>query len=312
EMTDLPDNTYADGRIAEEGIRRLRAAAARPEQPLFLALGFVKPHLPFCAPKKYWDLHDRKAFKLAEQTQPPVGAPRYAGKTLGELNQYTPVPEQPPLSEDLQRTLIHGYYAATSFMDAQVGRVLDELDRLGLSERTIIVLWGDNGWHFGDHGAWTKHTNYEQANRIPLMIVAPGVTKPGSHTRQLTETVDLYPTLVELAGLPAPEVPQKLDGVSLVPVLRNPEVRVRDHAYHAFPRQRAGQPIIGRAIRTERYRLVEWKKPGAPRDTADFELYDYQSDPLESTNLASRLPAVVENLSRVLARHPEAKPEITN
>ncbi|HWQ90898.1 MAG TPA: sulfatase-like hydrolase/transferase, partial [Clostridia bacterium] len=278
------------------------------EQPFFLVLGFVKPHLPFCAPKKYWDMHDRQAFTIAERTSPPEGAPRYAGKTLLELNQYTPLPQDPPLSEHLQRTLIHGYYAAASFMDAQVGRVLGELDRLNLAKNTIIVLWGDNGWHFGDNGAWTKHTNYEQANRIPLMIVAPGVTRPGSSTRHLTETVDLYPTLVELAGLPQLSVPQQIDGLSLVPVLRHPKKRLRDHAYHAFPRHRSGQPIIGRAIRTDRYRLVEWKKSGAPDSTADLELYDYKKDPRETKNLAASEPKTVARLRKILATHPEARP----
>jgi iduronate 2-sulfatase len=139
----------------------------------------VRPHLPFSAPRRYWDLHERDAFQLAERTQPPEGAPPYAGKTLLELNQYTPVPERIPLSEDLQRTLIHGYYAATSYMDAQLGRVLGELDELGLARNTIIVLWGDQRWHFGDLGAWTKHTNYEQANRIPFILVAPAPNSVG-------------------------------------------------------------------------------------------------------------------------------------
>ena len=307
ENADVPDNAYADGRIADEGIRRLRNAKAKPAQPLFLALGFVKPHLPFTAPGKYWDMHDRSAFTPAANRSPPTGAPAYAGKTLLELTNYEPVPAQPPLNAELQRTLIHGYYAATSFVDAQIGRVLDELDQLGLAEKTIVVLWGDHGWHLGDHGAWTKHTNYEQANRIPLLVVASGVTRPGTHTRQLAETVDVFPTLVELAGLPKPTVPQPLDGVSLTPVLRNPAARVRDHAYHAFPRQRDGEQVIGRAIRTERHRLVEWKKPGANPDTADLELYDYVAEPLETKNLASTQPAVVAELRAILSRHPEAK-----
>jgi iduronate 2-sulfatase len=308
EIADVPDNAYADGRIADKGIQRLQAASKNPQVPFFLALGFVKPHLPFCAPKKYWDMHDRNAFQLARYTKPPEGAPRYAGKTLLELNQYSPVPENPPLDEDLQRTLIHGYYATASYVDAQIGRVLNELDRLNLSERTLVVLWGDHGWHFGDHGAWTKHTNYEQANRIPLIIVAPGVGKPGASTRQLAETVDIYPTVVELAGLPKPNVPQELDGVSLVPVLKNPKMRVRDHAYHAFPRQRAGEQVIGRAIRTDRYRLVEWKKPGAPASSADLELYDYVADPEETKNLAASEPKVVQRMRRILDKHPEALP----
>jgi iduronate 2-sulfatase len=327
EIADAPDNAYADGRIADEGIRRLRAAkdhtgqqppvaASRQSadqtaaEPLFLALGFVKPHLPFTAPKKYWDLYDRQSFKLATRQTPPDGAPAYAGKTLLELNQYEPIPERGPLDADLQRTLIHGYYACVSYVDVQLGRVLDELDRLNLATNTLIVLWGDHGWHFGDHGMWTKHTNYEQANRIPLIIIAPGVAKPGTSTRQLAETVDIFPTLAELAGLPKPNVPQPLDGVSLVPVLRDPSIRVRDHAYHTFPRQRAGRNVIGRAIRSERYRLVEWKQPGAPADAADLELYDYQTDPEETKNLADSQPEVVTQMHAILARHPEARPPI--
>ncbi|MCW0217738.1 MAG: sulfatase [Prosthecobacter sp.] len=306
EMADVPDNAYADGRIADAGIQRLRFAKENPGQPLFLALGFVKPHLPFTAPKKYWDMHDRAAFPLASRDLPPEDAPSYAGKTLGELNNYDPVPVDPPLTEDMQRTLIHGYYSAVSFVDAQLGRVLDELDRLELADKTLIVLWGDHGWHLGDHGMWTKHTNYEQANRIPLFIVAPGVTQAGSATKQLAETVDVFPTLVELAHLPAFTGPQPTDGTSLVPVLRDPAARVRDHAYHAFPRQRQGKPVIGRAIRTERYRLVEWKNPGAAPDTADLELYDYQDDPLETHNLAMTKPEVVAELRVILNRHPEA------
>lgn len=307
EALDVADNAYADGRIADEGIKRLQNFANQPGVPLFLALGFVKPHLPFTAPKKYWDLYEPSKFVLPTLRNAPAGAPGYAGKTLGELNNYAPIPNKPPLSEEIRRHILHGYYASMSYVDAQIGRVIDELDRLKLADNTLIVLWGDHGWHLGDHGMWTKHTNYEQANRIPLLVIAPGVTTPGSHTRQLAETVDIYPTLVELAGLPKLSGPQPMDGTSLVPVLRDPAKRVRDHAYHAFPRQRDGQAVIGRAIRTERYRLVEWKTPGAPADTADLELYDYEAEPAESRNLATEQPAVATALREILARHPEAK-----
>lgn len=307
ENQDVKDNAYADGRIADAAIQRLRKIKEKPEQPLFLALGFVKPHLPFTAPKKYWDMHDRAAFTLPKRVTPPEGAPAYSGKTLGELNNYTPIPEHPPLTPEIKRTLLHGYYAAVSFMDAQLGRVLDELEAQDLTQQTLIVLWGDHGWHLGDHGMWTKHTNYEQANRIPLIFVAPGIAAPASSTRQPAETVDVLPTLVELAGLPPHAGPQPLDGTSLVPVLRDPSLRVRDHATHAFPRQREGKPVIGRAIRTERYRLVEWKQPGAAATTADIELYDYQEDPEETRNLAPLQPAVVAELRATLDRQPEAK-----
>jgi len=260
ENADVDDGAYADGRIAAEGIRRLRTCK-ESGAPYFLALGFTKPHLPFCAPRRYWDLYDPRKLSLAKYTKPPAGAPAYAGKTLGELDQYEPVPTVPPLGDELALKLIHGYYAALSFMDAQVGRVLDEVDRLGLAESTIIVLWGDHGYHLGDHGAWTKHTNYEQANRIPLVIVAPGVTARGSSSPALVETVDVYPTVAELAGLPMPSGRQPIDGRSLVPILKDPGRSVRDHAYHCFPRG----DRLGRAVRTDRYRLVEWKEPTGAR-----------------------------------------------
>ncbi len=295
------EDDYADGRIAAETMKRLQNA----KKPFFIAAGFVRPHLPFSAPKKYWDMHDPAKLPMPQFEEHPAGSPKVAQKRGGEIAAYKPVPEgpDPKFSPELKRQLIHGYYASTSFVDAQIGKVIDELDRLDLTEDTIIVLWGDHGFHLGDLGIWTKHTNYEQANRIPLLFIAPGVAKPGSSTRQLAESVDVFPTLAELAGLPAPAGPQPMDGVSLVPVLKDPQARVRDHAFHAYPKTK-----IGRAIRTERYRLVEWKKPGAPAETADLELYDYETDPIETKNLAAEQPGVVKQLRSILAKHPEAKP----
>lgn len=301
EVMDVPDGGYADGRIADEGIRRLRAAKARAT-PFFLAVGLVKPHLPLTAPRRYFEMHPPSKFALAPFQKEPAGAPDYAGKIGGEIVNYDPLTVENLREERTQRALIQAYYACVSYVDAQLGRVLDELDRLDLAKNTLIVLWGDHGWHLGDHGIWTKHTNYEQANRIPLIIVAPGVAAAGASTRQLAETVDVFPTLAELAGLPAPAGPQRIDGISLVPVLRDPSQTIRDHAYHCFPRGER----MGRAIRTERHRLVEWRKPGAPADTAAFELYDYEADPLETKNLASARPEVVAHLRAILARHPEA------
>lgn len=303
EISDAPDNAYSDGRIAEESIKRLQAATAKKDTPFFLAVGFTKPHLPFTAPRKYWDMHDPKKFKLAENTKPPVDAPPVAGKRGGEITNYEPIPDNGEVNDMNARKLIHGYYAATSYMDAQLGKLLDEMDRLKTWDNTVVVLWGDHGWHLGDHGIWTKHTNYEQSVRIPLLIAAPGM-KPGA-TKQPTETVDIYPTLVELAGLPKAVVPQPMDGLSLVPVLKDPDKNIRDHIYHCFPR---GEGRIGRAIRTERYRYVEWKRPGAPAAEAKLELYDYQSDPTERQNMAARKPEIVKELSAILARHPEAEP----
>jgi Arylsulfatase A and related enzymes len=311
ESADVPDNTYPDGQIADEAIRRLRAARERSE-PFFLAVGFLKPHLPFCAPKKYWDLYQRDSFQVPELRKPPEGAPPYAPTTWGEVRNYSDIPEVGPMDDDKARALIHGYHAAVSFVDAQLGRVIDELDALQLSTNTIIVLWGDHGWHLGDHGMWSKHTNYEEATHIPLLIVAPGVAKPGTRSRALVETVDIYPTLCELADLPEPHNPQPLEGKSLVSVLRQSTAKNKDAIFHVFPRNRRPDgAILGRAVRTERYRLVEWKKPGAASSTADFELYDYQSDPLETRNLASAQPNIVKQLEAILAGQPEAKSQIS-
>jgi iduronate 2-sulfatase len=311
ESADVPDDAYPDGQLATEALRRLRAAHEKPGEPFFLALGFLKPHLPFCAPKKYWDLYRRESFALPALRTPPQDAPSYAPTTWGELRQYSDIPATGPVTDDQARALIHGYHAAVSYIDAQLGRVLDELDRLDLTSNTIIVLWGDHGWHLGDHGMWCKHTNYEEATHIPLLISAPGVTKPGTRSRTLVETVDLYPTLTELAGLPTPHIPQRLEGKSLVSALKHPSQSNKDAVFHVYPRNRRGDgAILGRAVRTERYRLVEWKKPGAPSDTAEFELYDYESDPGETRNMAAAQPELVRKLQKLITAQGEAKPQI--
>ncbi|HYE21470.1 MAG TPA: sulfatase-like hydrolase/transferase [Tepidisphaeraceae bacterium] len=300
ESADVPDDTYGDGKIAAEAIARLTTASKDgPGGPFFMAVGFLKPHLPFCAPKKYWDLYDRSKFELAKVTEPPAGAPPYAPQFGGELRNYADVPQgKQPLDPDLQRSLIHGYYAATSYMDAQLGRVLDALESTGLAKNTIVVLWGDHGWHLGDHGMWCKHTNYEQAARVPLLIAGPGVA--GGRTTAFIETVDLYPTLAALAGLPEPK---NLDGISHAPGLKSGKPAGRDSVTHVYPRSER----IGRAVRTERYRLVEWKRPGEPAEKAELELYDYQTDPHETKNLAGEQSEVVAKLREILARQPEAK-----
>lgn len=304
ESPDVTDEGYADGRIATHAVDRLRRFAKSPEQPFFLAVGFVRPHLPFSAPQKYWDMYDRDDLPMPQFEEAPEGAPDYAVKRRGEITAFKPVPTQDVIYEDdLKRDLIHGYYASVSYMDAQLGRVLDEVERLGLDENTIIVLWGDHGWHLGDHGSWTKHSNYEQSNRIPIIFHAPGVAKPGRSSKQLAETVDIYTTLSSLAGLPKPMGPQPIDGVDLTSVLKNPNASVRDHAYHAYNKR----SHLGRAIRTDRYRLVEWTPHG--EGEVEYELYDYEADPLETRNWASEKPQVLERLKTLLALEPPAKPQ---
>lgn len=305
ENADVADDTYPAGQLAAEAIRRLEAAAEDREEPFFLAVGFVKPHLPFCAPKKYWDLYDRDSLPRAEVTSPPEGAPRFAPTDWGELRQYSGIPEKGELPEELRRTLIHGYYAAMSYADAQIGRVLDALERTGLAENTIVVLWGDHGWHLGDHGMWCKHTNYEQAARIPLIVVVPGA-KPGVSSA-LVESVDLYPTLCELAGL---DPPTGLDGTSFARVVRDPAKESLPAAFqsaiHVYPR---GEKI-GRAVRTERYRLVEWKRPREDGAEAILELYDYERDPLETKNLAAERAEEVAVLRAILDAEPAPKEQV--
>ena len=309
ENVDVLDDAYADGRVASHAIDRLRVLVQNPKQPFFLAVGFARPHLPFCAPKKYWDLYDPTQLPMPEYEMDPVGTPAWAVKKRGEIDQFKPVPDDgTPFSDELKRTLIHGYYASLSYMDTQVGRVLDELERLNLTKNTVIVLWGDHGWHLGDHGSWTKHSNFEQANRIPILIYAHGVTVPLSSTKQLVETVDIYPTLAELAGLPSPTGPQPIDGMNMVPVLKNPDVRIRDHAYHSYPRKR--NQLIGCAIRTERYRMVEWVNVEDQSAEKIYELYDYATDPLETKNLAESKPEILDELKAILQRHPKVKPQI--
>jgi iduronate 2-sulfatase len=303
EAPEVEDEAYADGRVAAETNQRLQAAAKKADQPFFIACGFARPHLPFVAPKKYWDLHNPAKLPMPKYEEYPKGAPEYALKKGGEIRNYKPVPEDGLFKDkDLIRKLIHGYYASTSYMDTQFGKVLSELTRLGLAENTIVVLWGDHGFHLGDHGFWTKHTNYEEASRIPIIIRAPGVTRPGSTTQQLIETVDLFPTLVDLAGLPKPVVPQPIEGESHLAVMKDPATRVSDHVYLCYKKKK----LVGRVIRTKRHRLIEWKEPGKPADTAVFELYDYQVDPLETANLASKQPEVVKSLRAILDRYPDA------
>ncbi len=297
------DADYADGRVAEETVKRLKAAKqrlAKGDTPFFITVGFVRPHLPFSAPKKYWDMHDPAELPMPINKAFPKDAPRVALKRGGEIAAFKPVPADGMIGDALTRKLIHGYYASTSYVDTQIGKVTRALGELGLVDNTIVVLWGDHGWHLGDLGIWTKHTNYEQANRIPIIVVAPGLAKPGSVTSQLAETVDLFPTLSELAGLPAPSGPQPIDGVSLVPVLKNPGARVRDHAYHAYPR--GGK--LGRAIRTQRYRLVEWKKHSDENGKVEYELYDYKTDPWETQNHHIAKQKTVEKLKKILSKYP--------
>lgn len=302
ERPDVLDDAYADGRVANHAIDRLRALSEHPEKPFFMAIGFARPHLPFSVPKKYWDLYNPSNLPLPQYEASPEGAPRWALKTGGEIAQFKPVPEDNrQYSKMLKQTLIHGYYASMSYMDAQLGRVMDELKRLKLDENTMVVLWGDHGWHLGDHGMWTKHTNYEQALKIPIIIKAPGTTTPGTASDQFIETVDLYPTLTELAGLNMPKTPQPLEGTSMKPILEGNTEPVKDHIYHCYPRN----GWMGQAIRTDGYRLVKWSSVKKPSKDAVYELYNYKNDSLETRNVYNEASPIAKRLKAIVESYPK-------
>lgn len=304
ESPDVLDNAYADARVANHAIDRLRKLKENPKQPFFMAVGFARPHLPFSVPKKYWDLYNPEDLPMPGYEKAPEGAPDFTKKRGHEMSQFFPVPRhQDVYDDDLKRKLIHGYYASMSYMDAQLGKVINELKRLELDKNTIIVFWSDHGWHLGDHAIWTKHTNFEQANHIPLIVVVPGVTKAGSVTDQFAESVDVYPTLASLAGLSKPKGPQPIDGIDLSPVLKDGSKEIKNHAYHAFPMG----GYLGEAIRTQQYRMIRWTPIRNNQKEVLYELYDYENDPKETKNSAKENPKMVSKMTQILKQYPKAK-----
>ncbi len=282
EMADVSDTSYVDGLIAEAAVEKLRELQ---DERFLLAVGFMKPHLPFVAPKRYWDLYDRAEIGISPNPDAPVGVSASSLHESTEMfgNYGHPVPEGGAgkrIDDEYARTLRHAYFAATSYVDAQVGKVLDELHRLGLADNTIVVVWGDHGWHLGDHTIWGKHSTFERALRSALIIRVPGMSLPGVPTDGLVETVDLYPTLASLAGLTPPA---DLTGTSLVPLLEDPEHPGKDGAFGYFANRRT--------LRTHRYRLTRYDE-GDPR----IELFDHLTDPYETTNVAASYPEVVARL----------------
>ena len=284
---DVADEIYADGALADEAAKWI-GKLAKEDKPFFLAVGFQKPHLPFIAPKKYWDLYKRSDFSVAAYRKAPEGTPEFTLQPGNELRDKYDVPKTGPLPDDLQLELIHGYYACASYIDAQVGKLLKALQDSGAAENTIVVLWGDHGWHLGDHSMWCKHSVYEQAARAPLVIYSPEQKGAGGPCTGPVEFTDIFPTLCDLAGLSAPP---SLEGVSLKPQLEDPKAKVREVAMSQFPRSPGGKQLMGYTFRDERYRYTEWRErqdeqsPGKGPVVAT-ELYDYEKDPLETKNLA--------------------------
>jgi len=311
ECADVPDNAYVDGKVTDEAVRVLNKIQGRP---FFLAVGFRKPHLPFSAPKRYWDLYDRDDLAVPANPDRPDDVTALAFHSNAEVRGYADVPSTGPISPDKIAELRHGYYACSSYMDAQVGRLLDELDRLSLADHTVVVLWGDHGYHLGEKDLWCKFTCFELDTHAPLVIYAPGRGPGGVAIDAPVEFVDIYPTLCELCELP---VPKQLEGASMAPLLRDPARPWKQAAFSQYPREyrwdgqvwrgrtpaldlqpdecppgwaddtSREQGFMGRTLRTRRYRYTEWVDVRTNLTHAR-ELYDHTDDSAEIENLAER------------------------
>lgn len=302
QKAEVEDNAYPDGENAELAMNMLEKLA-KGDKPFFLAFGLVKPHLPFSVPKRYWDLYDDAKVPMPQITHRAINAPNLGYTTFGELRSYDGMPKTGDIPLDIQRELIKGYYASTTYTDTQIGKLLDKLKALNLDKNTIIILWGDHGWHLGDHGQWTKHTNYEQATRSPLIICSPE-GRINQKVNSPTEFTDVFPTLCDLAGIPTPT---NLDGKSLVPLIKNPHHAIHDFAVTQYPRDKQNS-IMGYALRDNRYRLVLWMSDNYTtrmkydeRWLIASELYDYQVSPKEEENLIDK-PAYAETAKILKAK----------
>ncbi len=282
ENIDVHDTTYFDGRIAKKSIEDLKSLKEKGE-PFFLAVGFLKPHLPFNAPTKYWDLYDPKNISLPENYLRPESTPKEAFHNSGELRHYATVPEKGDVTEEMAIKLIHGYYACVSYTDAQIGKLLAALEELDLDENTIVILWGDHGWNLGDHKMWCKHCNFESSLHVPMIIKAPGKNK-GIQTDAITEYVDIYPSLCDLSGIP---VPEHIDGESFVPLFEAKSMK-KDYAISKY---HDGVTLIkGNLFYTE---YIDKKGNLKAR-----MLFDHSTDPLELDNLAEK-PEYMEKVKEL-------------
>lgn len=293
EAPDIGDDVTYDGVMTVEAMAEMSRLKERGE-PFFLAVGYLKPHLPFIAPKKYWDLYDPDALPPVPQPERPEGMPPFAGTNWGELRAYTDIPRKGPLSAEQTKRLRHGYAACVSYVDALIGKLLDELDRLELADDTIVVLWGDHGFKLGDLGMWCKHTNLEHDTRVPLIVKTPEGLRDRADD-SLVELVDLYPTLCELAGL---DQPGHLEGESFAAVLSDASAQGQDTAISQYPRGKR----MGYSVRTERYRYTEWRTKGKNPEIAARELYDFEAGG-HDRNLAEE-PASQSTLETLQAKLP--------
>ena len=338
EAAQVEDDGYVDGYNTSVAIQTLDELVQQ-DKPWFLALGFVRPHLPFHAPKKYFDLYNPEEIQLTTSPEPPQNGASMGLHASFELRTRHGIPKSGPLNNSLSRELLHAYYACISYVDAQIGRIIAAIEKNRVRDNTIIVVWGDHGWHLGEYGIWGKATNYEIATRVPLIICTPSMGQKGTPTDSLVELIDIYPTLCDLANIPQPD---HLAGKSLIPVLRDPSAVVKRLAMSQFPtpalREWAANPLspemretffgplinqveqtikkqqgsrwnrelfekhlMGYTLRDPRYRYIEWRDTRNPNLEPIYqELYDHLSDPHETVNIAHSQQKEVVRLSREL------------
>lgn len=311
ESFDAPDSEFYDGAQTDLAIQTLKRLKDQ-DQPFFLALGYYRPHLPFVAPKQYWDLYDPSKLPLASNPFLPHNAPVLAMNSAYELKgcydlEHVKHPSVAKLDEDEARRLKHGYYASVSFVDACFGKLIRGLKELGLDQNTIVVVWGDHGWKLGEHGSWCKQTNYDIDVRVPLLVHVPGLTGVGAKCDRIVELVDLYPTLCDVAELP---IPGDMEGTSFKPLLQDAKRQWKSAAFSQFHRSPRVTPDGGRymglSIVADRYHYIEWRNwnhvTGVAGDIAAMELYDQRSDPNENTSIAGveQFKPIVDRLSEQL------------
>jgi iduronate 2-sulfatase len=336
ESADVPDHAYSDGYETLRAVKTMKQMV-KADKPWFLAMGFKKPHLNWTAPTKYWDMYDASKIPMAPESDAPSDGAAMGLHASFELRTRAGIPKSGPLGEELSRTLKHAYLACVSYVDAQVGKLISELEEQGVRDNTIIIVWGDHGWHLGDMGVWGKATNYEIATRVPMIIQSPKMKSRGTPTNALVELVDIYPTLCELADIPKPD---HLEGKSFAPLMDNPSLKWKQAAFSQYPnpalREWAANPLskemretwfgplitkvedqiiqqqgskwnrelfekhlMGYTMRTDRYRIVLWKDIRDKQAEPIFvELFDHKTDPGETKNIAADQPDKVEELTK--------------
>lgn len=290
EEGEVNDNGYPDGLTTKLAISKLHELKKK-KQPFFLGVGFFKPHLPFNAPQKYWDLYDRNQMPLAADSILPKNVNSASLHESGEFNGYRLTDEKASLSHQITNAyaqkLTHAYYASVSYIDAQIGKVLDEIHTLGLDENTIVVVWGDHGWHLGNKRVWGKHTLFETALKSALIIKVPGVKVKENQIGSIVETVDIYPSLLELCDV---KLSHSIDGESFVERLKTTNFKKTDVAYSYYNK--------GVSLRTDRYRFTKYYRDEEPV----IELYDHNADPYETENIALENPEIVKKLLPLLEK----------